>query len=70
MLETLGWDVVLAGNVILVAYVGLATVLWTARYAARTAAAAAARKPLCSRFVLTVVRRPLAATSSVSRTRT
>ena len=51
MLETLGWDVVLAGNVILVSYVGLATVLWTARYAARTpAAAAAARKPLPAIF--------------------
>ena len=33
MLETLEWDVVLAGNVILVAYVGLATVLWTGRCA-------------------------------------
>ena len=37
MLETLGWDVVLAGNVILVAYVGLATVLWTASYVFRVA---------------------------------
>ena len=37
MLEDLGWDVVLAGNVILVAYVGLATVLWTASYVFRVA---------------------------------
>lgn len=31
MLDTLGWDVVLAGNVILVGYVGLGTVVWTGR---------------------------------------
>merc|ERR1719201_3164297 len=37
MLETLEWDVVLAGNVILVAYVGLATVLWTGSYVFRVA---------------------------------
>ena len=37
MLETLGWDVVLAGNVILVGYVGLATVLWTGSYVFRVA---------------------------------
>lgn len=35
MLEELEWDIVLAGNVILVLYVGLATVLWTARCAYR-----------------------------------
>ena len=35
MLETLEYDIVTAGNVILVAYVGLATVLWTARCATR-----------------------------------
>jgi len=37
MLEELEWDIVLAGNVILVAYVGLATVLWTASYVFRVA---------------------------------
>ena len=37
MLETLGYDVVFAGNVILVGYVGLATVLWTASYVFRVA---------------------------------
>jgi len=37
MLENLGWDVVLAGNVILVGYVGLATVLWTGRCVRRPA---------------------------------
>ena len=37
MLDTLGWDIVLAGNVILVCYVGLATVLWTGSYVFRVA---------------------------------
>jgi len=37
MLESLGWDVVLAGNVILVGYVGLGTVLWTSSYVFRVA---------------------------------
>merc|ERR1719252_132193 len=37
MLENLGWDIVLAGNVILVGYVGLATVLWTGSYVFRVA---------------------------------
>jgi len=37
MIDNLGWDVILAGNVILVGYVGLATVLWTASYVFRVA---------------------------------
>lgn len=37
MLDTLGYDVVLAGNVILVGYVGLGTVLWTSSYVFRVA---------------------------------
>jgi hypothetical protein len=37
MLEELEWDIVLAGNVILVLYVGLATVLWTGSYVFRVA---------------------------------
>ena len=37
MLDTLGFDVVLAGNVILVGYVGLGTVLWTSSYIFRVA---------------------------------
>lgn len=37
MLENLGFDVVLAGNVILVGYVGLGTVLWTSSYIFRVA---------------------------------
>jgi hypothetical protein len=37
MLDTLGWDVILAGNVVLVGYVGLATVVWTASYVFRVA---------------------------------
>ena len=37
MLDNLGWDVILAGNVILVGYVGLATVAWTASYVFRVA---------------------------------
>jgi hypothetical protein len=37
MLETLDFDVVLAGNVILVGYVGLGTVLWTSSYVFRVA---------------------------------
>jgi hypothetical protein len=37
MLDTLGYDVVLAGNVILVGYVGLGTVVWTGSYVFRVA---------------------------------
>ena len=37
MLENLGWDVVLAGNVVLVGYVGLGTVAWTLSYVFRVA---------------------------------
>jgi len=37
MLDNLGWDVVLAGNVILVGYVGLGTVVWTGSYVFRVA---------------------------------
>jgi hypothetical protein len=37
MLDSLGWDVVLAGNVILVGYVGLGTVVWTGSYVFRVA---------------------------------
>ena len=37
MLDTLCLDIVLAGNVILVCYVGLATVLWTGSYVFRVA---------------------------------
>ena len=37
MLDTLGWDVVLAGNVILIGYVGLGTVVWTGSYVFRVA---------------------------------
>lgn len=37
MIDNLGYDVVLAGNVILVGYVGLGTVLWTGSYVFRVA---------------------------------
>ena len=37
MLDNLGWDVVLAGNVILVGYVGVGTVVWTGSYVFRVA---------------------------------
>ena len=37
MLDTLKYDIVLAGNVILVGYVGLGTVLWTGSYVFRVA---------------------------------
>jgi hypothetical protein len=37
MLDALGWDVVKAGNVILVCYVGLGTAAWTSSYVYRVA---------------------------------
>jgi len=37
MVDTLDWGVVLAGNVILVAYVGVGTVAWTGSYIFRVA---------------------------------
>jgi len=37
MIDNLGYDVVLAGNVILIGYVGLATVAWTGSYVFRVA---------------------------------
>jgi len=37
MLDNLGWDVITAGNVILVGYVGTITVAWTASYVFRVA---------------------------------
>lgn len=37
MIDNLGYDVVLAGNVILVGYVGLGTVVWTGSYVFRVA---------------------------------
>lgn len=37
MLDVLGYDIVFAGNVILIGYVGLLTVLWTGSYVFRVA---------------------------------
>lgn len=58
MIDNLGYDVVLAGNVILIGYVGLATVAWTGRCAiacplARTPSSDAQLRGLCivSRFM-------------------